>query len=197
MFDQLAIPYCVGGSFSSSIYGEVRATRDVDIIAGIEGHHVPSLHAAMAASFFIQIEDILDAVLRAPTLQETPRERATFSLLHRTTFFKADIFVSSGRPFDQSQFQRRVAIEIAPGEPIAVASAEDTILAKLEWYRIGNEISDRQWRDLRAVLTVQTATLDYAYLRTWATRLGVRDLLDRAMSDQPPPEATPTQQSLL
>ena len=127
------------------------------------------------------------AVGRAPSLRDTPQQRATFNMIHQASFFKADIFVSSGRPFDTSQFERRVLIAVSPGRSLAIASAEDTVLAKLEWYRIGGEISDRQWRDVLAVLAAQSTRLDHAYMRRWATALGVPDLLDRAIGNDPPP----------
>jgi hypothetical protein len=51
--------------------------------------------------------------------------------------------------FDQAQFERRTAQVIAtdPQRTVYIASAEDTVLTKLEWYRIGGEVSERQWRD--------------------------------------------------
>ena len=64
-----------------------------------------------------------------------------------------------------------------------VASPEDTILAKLEWYRLGDEISDRQWRDILGVLAVQGDRLDLAYMRQWAATLDVSDLLERALGE--------------
>jgi len=60
-----------------------------------------------------------------------------------------------------------------------VATAEDTILAKLTWYRQGGEQSERQWADLRGILSVQGERLDETYLRKWAYHLGVADLLER------------------
>jgi hypothetical protein len=62
---------------------------------------------------------------------------------------------------------------------------------KLEWYRRGGEVSDRQWRDLVGVLKVQAGLLDHAYLVRWAHELGVSDLLSRALSDATIPEELP------
>lgn len=64
-----------------------------------------------------------------------------------------------------------------------VATAEDTLLAKLEWYRMGGEVSERQWRDVLGILKVQAGRLDLAYLRRWAIELKVEDLLERAVND--------------
>jgi hypothetical protein len=70
---------------------------------------------------------------------------------------------------------------------IRFASAEDTLLHKLVWYKLGNHVSDRQWGDVIGVLRVQAASLDREYLEIWARRLGVLDLLARAKREQPLP----------
>jgi hypothetical protein len=64
-----------------------------------------------------------------------------------------------------------------------VTSPEDTILAKLEWYRMGGEVSDRQWRDILGVLKTRAGELDLEYLRQWAADLHVSDLLGRALKE--------------
>ena len=99
--------------------------------------------------------------------------------------FKVDIFIRKTRPFDQSQFDRRERQSLAtePERFAYVASAEDMILAKLEWYRLGGENSDRQWRDVQNIINVQAGRLDEAYLKQWAVQLGVLDLLERALPD--------------
>ena len=63
------------------------------------------------------------------------------------------------------------------------ASPEDTILAKLEWYRLGNEVSERQWRDVLGVLKTRAGTLELSYLQKWADELKVSDLLERALKE--------------
>ena len=59
---------------------------------------------------------------------------------------------------------------------------QDTILAKLVWFRMGGEVSDQQWNDMVGVVRVQAGRLDMAYLRQWAAHLKVEDLLDRLFS---------------
>lgn len=183
--DMLGVCYCVGGSFASTVHGEERATRDVDILVTLQPAQSVTFFTALEPAFYVQLSDIQQAVTHAPMLRTTPDQRATFSMIHQPSFFKVDIFVSSGRPFDESQFARRVSIPIAPNQTIAIASAEDTVLAKLEWYRMGNEVSERQWRDVLAVLAAQRDSLDYVYLRQWAVALGVDDLLERALGNAP------------
>ena len=104
-------------------------------------------------------------------------------MIHLETMFKVDVFIHKERPFDRSQFERRISHSFAAEpEPRAFfATAEDTILAKLEWYRLGGEVSERQWRDVQNVLKAQSGRLDLPYLRHWAAQLSVSDLLEHAL----------------
>jgi hypothetical protein len=96
-----------------------------------------------------------------------------------------DIFVRKTRPFDTKQLERRRASVIAtdPEQTIYVTSSEDVILSKLEWYRMGGEVSDRQWRDVLGVLKTRAGELELDYLRKWAKELNVGDLLERALKE--------------
>jgi hypothetical protein len=46
--------------------------------------------------------------------------------------------------FDKSTFSRKLRIELAPGLLAYCQSPEDMILRKLQWYELGNRVSDRQ-----------------------------------------------------
>ncbi len=175
VFERLGIPYLVGGSMASALYGVARSTLDADIVADMRQNQVSALVAALGDDFYADDQMIRGAI----------EHRGRFNSIHLTTMFKVDVFIRKERPFDQIQFERRVE-QIFAANPVQKAfmtTAEDIILAKLEWYHLGNEISDRQWRDILGVLKVQAGRLDYDYLQQWAAELNVADLLQRALKE--------------
>jgi hypothetical protein len=173
--DAIGIPYLIGGSFASSIHGVARMTADVDLVVDLKKEHVGPLVRALETEFYVDAEAILDAI----------RRHESFNLVHLATMFKVDIFVLKRRSFDRAQFERRQrhAISKDPERHAYIATAEDSILAKLEWYRMGGETSDRQWNDIQNVIKTQSDRLDVTYMRHWAVALGIADLLDRALSE--------------
>lgn len=170
--ERLGIPYAIGGSLASSVHGVMRSTLDVDIVADMRLEHIQPLVAALSREFYADDEMMRDAIER----------RSSFNLIHYETAFKVDIFIRKSRAFDQMQLERRQPSVIAtdPEQSVYVTSPEDVILSKLEWYRMGGEVSDRQWRDILGVLKTRAGELDLDYLRRWARELNVADLLERA-----------------
>ena len=172
MFDRLGIPYLVGGSLASSLHGIPRATQDADLVIDLRRHRVEALVAALEKDFYVDLERARAAAAR----------RASFNVIHLGTMLKVDLFVLRDEEFHRGQMARRARMRLGETSEstVEVASAEDTVIEKLRWYRLGGETSERQWLDVLGVLKVQGGSLDRDYLRRWADDQGVRDLLDRA-----------------
>jgi len=175
VLERLGVRYCIGGSVASSVYGEVRTTLDVDVVAELGQQHVDALVAATQAEFYILDESVRRAV----------RDKSSFNLIHEGMLVKADVYVSPDDRLHREQFarSRRVALRAEPGSEVQLASPEDVVIHKLRWYRMGGDVSDRQWRDVLGVLKVQGSGLDRAYLIRTADELDLADLLARAFSE--------------
>jgi hypothetical protein len=175
VFERLGVRYYVGGSLASSARGFPRASIDVDMAAELRPEHVSRLVAALRGQYYVDEDRVRDAVAA----------RRSFNAIHLATMMKVDVFVSRGRPFDRSAFERltpEVLDAANPSRAYAIPGAEDVILLKLEWFRAGGEVSDRQWGDVVGVIRVAATALDQSYLTRWAAELGVSDLLDRAFA---------------
>jgi Nucleotidyl transferase AbiEii toxin, Type IV TA system len=175
VLETLDVPYVVGGSLASSLHGIPRSTQDADLVAALRADHIRPFIAGVEGSFYISPERVEAAV----------RRRASFNLIHLKSMIKVDLFVFTETPLARQEMARRQVLPI-PGEPEAhlqVATPEDTILQKLLWYRKGGGTSERQWTDILGVIKVQGRALDLGYLKEWATRSGVEDLLAQAFAD--------------
>lgn len=175
VFDEQGIAYVVVGSFASSLRGLYRTTGDVDIVVDIKPEQINAFVAALQPDFYI--DEV--AVRRAVT------SWGSFNAIHFDSIFKVDVFIPPPDDFTRQQLMRRQMEQIAPdpAQVIYVATAEDTILAKLKWYRAGNEISNTQWTDVMSIIGIQRENLDIEYLRTWADKLNVLDLLEKALKE--------------
>jgi hypothetical protein len=172
--DLLGIPYMVGGSMASSAHGIPRLTCGIDLVADVHLGHVPFLVAHLEREFYADGEAIEQAIA----------QRAPFNMIHLQSMFKVDIFPLGLRPFDQAEFARRRKERLIEEleEGIYVTTPEGIVLYKLEWYRMGGEASERQYRDALGVISqhAEGGSLDWDYLNHWARVLGVHDLLERA-----------------
>jgi hypothetical protein len=170
------IGYYVGGSVASSAHGVPRASLDVDLLAELRLEHVEPFCRRLQDGYYLDVDRVRDAVGR----------QRSFNLIHLETIFKVDVFVSTGRPFDREAISRTRAEVLGEGDharAFALASPEDILLLKLEWYRKGGEVSERQWTDVLGIFRVLGSRLDAPYLDRWAPPLGILDLLERARGE--------------
>jgi len=174
-FRALDVDYFVGGSVASMVFGEPRLTVDADLVARLQVGHAAPLVAQLGAEFYADLAAIRTAI----------QEERAFNLIHLATIVKVDVYVANATAFVESQFARRLLRDVGTGEPLELflATPEDTVLAKLDWFRKGGGVADRQWRDVLGVLKVQADALDFVYLREWAIRLDLAGLLQRALYD--------------
>ena len=170
--DQASVTYAIAGSWASSIHGEPRHTNDIDFVTNLDAPRLRPFLIALGPGFYFDEDTAFDAL----------NNGRSFNVIHQTLGYKFDFFPLAGSHGD-SELQRRQAVSLPTldADLVPVISAEDTILAKLRWYRAGGEVSDRQWRDIAGIIAASGERLDHAYLERWARAMGLMDLYERAL----------------
>lgn len=174
--DELGIPYLIGGSVASSVFGIARSTMDVDMVAAVTLSNVAPLTKRLESVYYISEIAVKEAVER----------NSSFNLVHLETMMKIDVFVLKGRSFDREAFRRRRKDRLdsdSSERTYYISSPEDIIINKLEWYLKGGRESERQWNDIIGILKVQGDSLDLMYCEKWAKQLAVGGLLEKALQD--------------
>jgi hypothetical protein len=172
--DGAGVPYMIVGSFASSAHGIPRTTQDLDVVIDPDE---PGLER-----FLAQIDDERFYVDRA-VAHEALRRRSMFNVIDPMTGWKIDLVIRKQRPWSAEELRRRQRTMLL-GVPVAIASAEDVILAKLEWARQGG--STRQLEDIMGILSVRGDSLDRAYLEEWIPRLGLDEVWRRVSGQDGP-----------
>ena len=172
ILQSLDIRFYVGGSVASSFHGAARSTMDVDLVADLRLENIELFVSRLGkGEYYVSQAAIEEAVNRS----------SCFNVIHLASSFKVDIFILKDRNFDKSSMNRAapVKVDLQSEFEVPIASPEDTILSKLEWYRLGNEVSERQWDDVVRVMKILGHTADQEYLERHATELAVSDLLQK------------------
>lgn len=166
--EDVGVPYMVTGSIASSVHGVPRATQDIDVIIEPTREQLAELMDRFAEpTYDADVDDALDAF----------RRRSMFSVIDRRGIWKIDFIFRKQRPFSKKEFDRRQRIRILDVSVYA-ATAEDVVLAKLEWAKMGE--SERQIRDAAGIIEVQRGRLDEEYVARWAAALDIEDQLEAA-----------------
>jgi hypothetical protein len=171
-FEKMSIPYYIGGSIASSVYGMARATLDVDIVADLKVDHIAPLKQFLEHQYYIDEDMIAEAI----------RTNSSFNLIHLETMIKIDVFIHENEPYQNEALQRKRKDTLEDNGKIQFyfSSPEDIIIHKLQWYKMGGLVSERQWLDVIGVIKVQGDLLDKKYLAGWSRKLGLSSLLKDA-----------------
>lgn len=165
--DELGIPYCIGGSLASSVWGEPRQTNDIDLAVNGSGADLQRLQERLGPDYYL-------------SSVEGGQDYRMAQLTEMNEVIRFDLFLVGGSEFSKSEIARAEPTTIVPGVTARCASAEDIIIQKLRWYELGNRVSDRQWNDIVKVIEVQRGRLDWEYMRRWAQHFGLVELLEEA-----------------
>jgi len=157
VLDELAVPYLVAGSLASSYHGIPRSTANADLVAALSVEHAAPLVSRLTAAFYIDLDRVRDAIQR----------RSSFNAIHLATMVKVDVFILKDTPLGRQEMERRQPMRLLglPETVLHVATAEDTVVQKLAWYRLGGQVSEHQWKDVLGIIKVRRQDLDLAYLR--------------------------------
>ena len=171
---RLGVRHYVGGSVASTFHGAIRSTMDVDLVCDLGSDDVAAFVEFFGEEFYVSPAAVRDAVQR----------KSCFNLIHMPTSYKVDVFVSRGRPFDLMAMERATPQLLGMGAAtmIPIATAEDSIVAKLEWFRLTNETSERQWDDVSKLVALLGDRLDVEHMQQMAISIGVGDLLDNLLA---------------
>lgn len=169
ILDALGIRYAVGGSVAATLYGEARSTEDLDIVLDVTVQQVRQFVSRIRANYYVDEDDAVEAV----------RRRTTFGTIHLATMTRVDFFIAEPTPETRLQLERRLVKKIGETQ-VSFYAPEDILIRKLIWFRMGGEVSERQWRDVVGILRIRREPLDDAYLDRAAASFEVTDLLARA-----------------
>ncbi len=154
------------------LYGHVRTTDDLDVVIYPDEQRVRQLVRGLAADYYVDEDDAAEAVRRG----------TSFSAIHLQTMVRVDFFVAERTREVRVQFERR-RVRLIREREVAFYAPEDVLIRKLIWFRLGGEVSDRQWNDVLGILRLAREPLDYDYLARAAADFNVSDLLQRAQED--------------
>ncbi len=166
--EKAGIPYLITGSVGSSLYGEPRATRDIDFIIAPTEVQLKNFISEVETDYYANLDSALEAF----------RNRSMFNVIEGATGWKADLILVKNSPYEKEKFKRRL-INVYQDVSIVVATPEDMILSKLVWARAS--MSEMQLRDVLGIVVTQKERLDRAYLTRWAKSLGVNDTLEKIL----------------
>jgi hypothetical protein len=163
--NEIGAQYLVTGSVAATLYGEPRATHDIDLVALLSAEHRDALPKVFPVDeFYVPPPEVLLEESRRP-------ERGHFNIIHHTSGLKADVYLVGSDELHAWALRnaRRYSVD---GVEVRVAPPEYVITRKLEFYREGG--SDKHLRDVRSMLAVSSELIELSTLEDWVRRRGLQ-----------------------
>ncbi len=172
--EQAGIRYAIGGSWASTAFGEPRFTNDVDILCDFTEGNLKVFLDSLPETFYVDPGEAMSAI----------RHGRSFNAIYMPIAFKFDFFPAGAFALGMEELDRAIYLSDTglAKAPAPFVTPEDILLAKLFWFRSGGEASEVQWRDIQGIVRTCANTLDHRYMRSAAVRLGVGDLLEKALT---------------
>ncbi len=167
-FERAGISYMLVGSYASNVWGVARATQDVDFLIAASPQQIEA--------FLRQLPDA-DYYYDLATAVEAAKCSDMFNILEMSSGLKIDLIFRKPTGFSQAEFQRRTQAEVE-GVQVYIASAEDVVISKLEWAKLGG--SSRQIEDVAGIIKLRGNALDHSHIEKWVHDLGLFSEWDRA-----------------
>jgi len=172
-FERAELPYMLTGSVASSAHGVPRSTRDLDIVIAPTRTQLLALIQQFPSShYYADEQQALQALAN----------RSQFNVIDHFSGWKIDFIIADDSEYGRIAFTRRKVIDIA-GNAVHVASAEDVLIAKLRWVKLGG--SERQLQDAAGIISTQRSSLDFAYIERWVHELRLEEQWE-ALRKTPP-----------
>lgn len=161
--EEAGVAYMLTGSFAGSYHGIPRATQDIDLVVDPTGEALERLVGVLEAQ---------DYYVSLDAAREALEARGQFNAIDRRSGWKIDFIIRKDRPFSREEFSRRTE-ENPLGFSLEVATAEDVLLAKLEWAQQTG--SEQQMGDAAGILSSRGESLDRPYIEKWVRELALED----------------------
>lgn len=158
--DKLGIEYMVTGSFAMSEFGEIRTTRDVDIVVQLSEKHISPLIKAFGVPYYISENSIRRAI----------EHRSMFNIVNSEWGTKIDCIIQKDTEFAKQSFGRRRRVAVS-GIEFWTTTKEDLILSKLNWSR--DTHSEMQIRD---IANLTRSEYDSDYVSAWIGRMELENI---------------------
>jgi hypothetical protein len=174
--ERARIRYAIGGSWASTAFGEPRFTNDVDILGEFTEENLEAFLRSLPETLYSDAEDALAAI----------RGGRSFNVIYTPIAFKFDFFPAAAFALGMQELDRAIYLSDTglAKAPAPFVTPEDILLAKLFWFRSGGETSEVQWRDIQGIARNCARSLDCRYMENSADKLGVRDLLEKALMEE-------------